>query len=70
MTCRDEEGWRAAPHAVIRMAGPVTTFLVGYARATAGGAGNVTSDAAVSSAEDVAFQLCRDAGKLRPAHKV
>lgn len=26
------------------------------------GAGNVTPDAAVRSAEDVAFQLCRDAG--------
>lgn len=43
---------------------PVTTLLVGYAAATAGGAGNLTSDAAVRSTEVVAFQLCRDAGKL------
>ncbi len=70
MTCRDEGGWRAAPHSVICIAGPVTTFLVGYAAATAGGAGNVTPDAAVRSAEDVAFQLCRDAGKFRPAHEL
>lgn len=57
----------SAAHSVIRPAGAVTTFLVGYAAGTAAAAGTVSADAAVQSALDTAFQLCRDAGKSRAA---
>lgn len=57
----------SAAHSVIRPAGPVTTFLVGYAAGTAAAGGKISADAAVRSAADVAFQLCRDAGNESPA---
>jgi molybdopterin-guanine dinucleotide biosynthesis protein A len=49
-----------AAHSVLRPAAPLTTFVVGYAAGLAVGAGQATSDAAVKSALDVGFQLCRD----------
>ena len=49
-----------AAHSVLRPAAPLTTFVVGYAAGLAVGAGQATSEAAVKSALDVGFQLCRD----------
>jgi molybdopterin-guanine dinucleotide biosynthesis protein A len=49
-----------AAHSVLRPAAPLTTFVVGYAAGLAAGAGQATSEAAVKSALDVGFQLCRD----------
>lgn len=49
-----------AAHSVLRPAAPLTTFVVGYAAGLAVGAGQVSSEAAVKSALDVGFQLCRD----------
>jgi len=49
-----------AAHSVLRPAAPLTTFVVGYAAGLAVGAGQASSDAAVKSALDVGFQLCRD----------
>lgn len=49
-----------AAHSVLRPAAPLTTFVVGYAAGLAVGAGQATSEAAVKSAMDVGFQLCRD----------
>jgi molybdopterin-guanine dinucleotide biosynthesis protein A len=49
-----------AAHSVLRPAAPLTTFVVGYAAGLTVGAGQATSEAAVKSALDVGFQLCRD----------
>ena len=49
-----------AAHSVLRPAAPLTTFVAGYAAGVAAGSGSTTPDAAVSSALDTAFQLCRD----------
>ena len=49
-----------AAHSVLRPAAPLTTFVAGYAAGVAAGSGSATPDAAVTSALDTAFQLCRD----------
>ena len=49
-----------AAHSVLRPAAPLTTFVAGYAAGVAAGSGATTPDAAVNSALDTAFQLCRD----------
>ena len=56
-------------HAVLRPAAPLTTFIVGYAAGLAAAGGKVTPIAAVKSAADVAFQLCRDGVESSPDDK-
>ncbi len=51
----DESARSAGPSA-----GPISTFLVGYAAALAVSSGHVASQAAVRSAVDTALKLCQN----------
>lgn len=47
-----------AAHSVLRPAAPLTTFVVGYAAGLAAG-GGMSQEAAMRSALDTGFELCR-----------
>lgn len=49
-----------AAHAVLRPAAPLTTFVAGYAAGVAAGSGSADPNAAVKTALDTAFGLCRE----------
>jgi hypothetical protein len=56
-----------AAHSVLRPAAPLTTFVAGYAAGVAAGSGTATPEAAVQTALDAAFALCRARATNDPA---